>query len=51
MIYCYLEISTVNTITEEDLVVCDQDIALEEIDKAINNLKEQKSPGLNGLTP
>jgi len=47
----YLDKCKINTLTEEEKAVCDQAISLEEIGKAIDNLKINKSPGLDGLTP
>ena len=38
-------------LNENEKLSCDKQISLEELNCAVNNLKINKSPGLDGLTP
>ncbi len=40
-----------NKLTEQQKINCDTDITEQEIEKVIKNLKTEKSPGCDGLTP
>uniref|UniRef100_A0A669EC77 Reverse transcriptase domain-containing protein n=1 Tax=Oreochromis niloticus TaxID=8128 RepID=A0A669EC77_ORENI len=45
-----LESLNVKSISQEDSILCDQPISLEEVKNAIGLLKNNKSPGTDGLT-
>jgi len=47
----YLENINIKTLSDKERQQCDQEISIQEICNAIDNLKENKSPGLDGLTP
>lgn len=50
-IHHYLNsIETIPKVSEKDLEWCDKPISFEELSKAVNSLKCNKSPGLDGLT-
>ena len=44
-------INVENTLNENDKYNCDKEVTIEELDFAIKNLKNNKSPGMDGLTP
>lgn len=47
----YVEKTEIPTLNNKDRELCDTDITEEEVYEAIRNLKNNKSPGIDGITP
>jgi len=47
----YIENTDVQKLNKADRDLCDQDIKEKEVEEAICNLKQDKTPGIDGLTP
>ncbi len=47
----YMKKCKTKKLSEDEKQTCERDITIEEVYQAIDNLKQNKSPGLDGLTP